>query len=159
MEIGDAASVAYIDLQQGKVLERFEMPKRRFNAGHIAVASNGQAAVVSAPRDGIPASLSSLGAVSVLNPQSGVVTLGEPREVTKRMAGEALSLAIDENENRFAVTHPDGNMISFWSLDSGTFCGTVDSLIEPRGVVVARQPGSTTVVAVFSMTMAGPSSR
>lgn len=136
---GATGSVAYIDAASGKLLERVEVPKRRFNAGHIAVAADGRAAVVSAPREGLPSSLRSLGAVSVLSPGQGMRTVREPETVTKRMAGEALSLAIDEKAERFAVSHPDGNLLSFWTLEDGEFCGAIDELNEPRGVVVDLQ--------------------
>jgi hypothetical protein len=59
----------------------------------------------------------------------------KPISVIERMLGEALSMAIDPQQEVVAVTHPDGNMMTFWQLSSARLLKSL-ALDRPRGVAV-----------------------
>ena len=51
------------------------------------------------------------------------------------MQGEALSVAIHPPTGIAAVTHPDANRLTFWSLRTQGFAGVLE-LDKPRGVAL-----------------------
>jgi hypothetical protein len=52
------------------------------------------------------------------------------------MQGEALSVVIHQGKRIAAVTHPDGNMITFWSMTSRQLISSLD-IPGPRGVTLS----------------------
>ncbi len=60
----------------------------------------------------------------------------QPEVVINRMTGEALSIAIDDKQNIAAVTHPEANMVTFWSIDKRELIKAM-SVPEPRGVTLS----------------------
>src|SRR5438128_1796465 len=82
---------AFVDVAAKKLLEKHEVDEPRINTGHIAMMDGRAFAVVSAPRDGLPAE-SSVGGVS-LRPLGGAMRYArEPKQVVARMLGESLSV-------------------------------------------------------------------
>ena len=128
-----APSVAYIDVASEKLIERVTMTEPRINTGHLAVGSEGSLVVISAPRRGLETT--EPGGVSIRPQGASMLTLSEPREITARMQGEALSVAIQEQKGIAAVTHPDGGMVTFWSIADRRFLNVID-LAHPRGIVL-----------------------
>jgi uncharacterized protein len=126
--------VTFVDVRTGVLVERHEMRNRNLNAGHVAVAADREFAVVSAPRDGLPA-LTSLGGVSLRRAGQPWTQLSAPAAVASRLVGESLSLAIHRPSRTVLATHPQGDLITFWSLGSGEFVGSLD-LPGPRGVTL-----------------------
>ena len=59
----------------------------------------------------------------------------EPADVTARMYGEALSTVIHEPTGIAAVTHPGGNMVTFWSVRTAKLIKTL-ALERARGVTL-----------------------
>ncbi|WP_101759666.1 DUF1513 domain-containing protein [Oceanicoccus sp. KOV_DT_Chl] len=57
----------------------------------------------------------------------------EPPAITARMQGEALSVAIHSANGIAAVTHPDGGMVTFWTIAGRKLLKVID-LPSPRGV-------------------------
>jgi len=129
---GHHASLAYVDVKTRRLLRRFDMPGESFNAGHLAVAGE-TAVVVSAPRRGLPNDRP--GAVSVRSPGGGLVTMTRPAEVVARMQGESLSVAVHVSGGLFGVTHPDGNMVTFWTLRRPRLLKVLE-LPRPRGIAL-----------------------
>ncbi len=62
--------------------------------------------------------------------------MSQPEVVINKMTGEALSVAIDNRHNIAAVTHPDGNMVTFWSVDKRELLKAM-SVPKPRGVTLS----------------------
>ena len=139
---GHHASLAYVDVKSRKLLRRFDMPGESFNAGHVAVAGEA-AVVVSAPRRGLPNDRS--GAVSVRSPGGGLVTLAQPADVTSRMQGESLSVAVHMPGRIFGVTHPDANMVTFWTLVRPRLLKVLE-MPRPRGIALSAD-GSRFIVS------------
>ncbi|MEM7292017.1 MAG: DUF1513 domain-containing protein [Pseudomonadota bacterium] len=128
-------SVTYVDVASKRLIERLYLDNRELNAGHIARAQDGAIAVVSAPRKGM--SEEHLGGVSLRRGKAtALVNFREPIEVVQRMRGEALSVAIHEARGVVAVTHPNGNMVSFWSILSNAFIKMLE-FERPRGVTLS----------------------
>lgn len=125
-------SVTFVDVKSGALVERHEVLDSNRNAGHVALAAKREFAAVSAPRDGLPAG-TSLGGVTLRRQGQPWVHLETPREVTSRLVGESLSVAIHGRSRTVVATHPDGGLITFWDFDRGALIGTLE-LPVPRGV-------------------------
>lgn len=158
--IGTAAApcVTWVDVQTRRLLERRELDTDRFNTGHLALATDGALAVVSAPRKGLTET--DIGAVSLARSREALQTMREPQPVVARMTGEALSVCIHESTKTVAATHPFGDMVTFWSLSTFDFLKKLD-LPRARGVTLSRDGtsflvsyGATTdVVAISPVTL------
>jgi hypothetical protein len=71
-------------------------------------------------------------------------TLTEPGSLIGRLAGETLSVCIDDRHRVFATTTPAAGVLAFWNLDSGKLIRT-HSLPAPRGVTLTRDRTSYVV--------------
>lgn len=125
--------VSFVDVASRRLIERFEVSDPRINTGHVAIAKDGSFLVVSAPRDGLPES--ALGGVSVRRKGGPLRYVQEPAAATGRMVGESLSVCIHERTRTAVATHPYGDLISFWNLDTGALFATF-GLPSPRGVTL-----------------------
>lgn len=136
----DAGSVVWIELSSGKLLERLEIEDARYNAGHFALAGV-DLAVVSAPRDGLPAGQPQRGAVSLRQRRGPLATMKKPAKAVERMAGETLSVVIDEERRVALATHPLGDAVTVWDLRKGALLEVLE-VPGPRGVALALDRGS-----------------
>ena len=127
--------VTWVEIDSRKLLDKRELDSERFNTGHLCLASDGGLAVVSAPRKGLTDK--DLGAVSLGRSHDHLETMQEPRPVTSRMYGEALSVAIHEPSQIAAVTHPFGDMVTFWSMRTFSFLKKIE-LPRARGVTLTQ---------------------
>lgn len=128
---GDAPCVTYIDVASQKLIEKVELNNARLNTGHASVSNTGSLVVVSAPRSGL--GKQNLGGVSIRPHGETMKTATSPVMIANRMQGEALSVAIHSEANIAAVTHPDGNMVTIWSLQNRQLIKVIE-LEKPRGV-------------------------
>jgi hypothetical protein len=132
---GAPPSVSFVDVASERLLDQVVLESPRINAGHVALTPSGDLALVSAPRDGLPAPNQQLGAVT-LRPAGGAArTMTEPAEVVGRMRGETLSVVINEADRVVLATHPLGDCVSVWGLDDGACLGTIE-LSGPRGITL-----------------------
>lgn len=131
---GEAANIAYIDIASQQLLEKVPLANHRFNAGHLVVSGNGSLLVVSAPRAGLGSS--HVGGVSMRSPQQPLTTAASPAAIADNLYGEALSAAIHPQSGIAAVTHPDANLISFWSMAERKFIRAIE-LYRPRGLTLS----------------------
>lgn len=131
---GDQPSVTYIDVQSQQLLEKVQLTNNRFNTGHMAVGSDGSLVVVSAPRSGL--GKRHVGGVSIRPRGEKMESIGNPLDITQKMFGEALSVVIHEESGIAAVTHPTGDMITFWSVNERKLIKVL-KLPNPRGVALS----------------------
>ena len=127
----EAPSVSYIDVKSQLLLEQVTLRNEHINAGHVAVSSDGELIVVSAPRAGLNQRLP--GGVSIGVSQGQITPAKAASDLTNRLYGEALSVSIHDGLSLAAVTHPDGNMLTIWSLQDQRLIKTI-RLPGPRGV-------------------------
>lgn len=131
---GARPCVTYVDVAAERLIEKLEFESPAINAGHLAVSSAGDLAVVSAQRDGLDP-YSSTGGVS-LRPAGGEFhTVTEPQDVVERLFGETLSVCIDERHGVVAATTPVGNTLTFWDIDSGELLRYYPAH-NPRGIAL-----------------------
>lgn len=131
---GERPSVTYIDVASQRLLETVHLQADHLNAGHLAVDVTGELVVVSAPRSGLEQN--GLGGISMGAPSSVLPSLAQPQDIVARMRGEALSVAIHEARGLVAVTHPDGDLVTFWSLSRRQLIKALP-LYRPRGVALS----------------------
>ncbi|TDU25736.1 hypothetical protein DFR24_4181 [Panacagrimonas perspica] len=132
---GDPPSVTYIDVASQKLLDRVLLTDARLNTGHLGIARDRSLVVVSAPRAGL--GTVERGGVSIRNPGGEMETLTEPAQLPRDLRGEALSVAIHDETGVAAVTHPDSNLVTFWSLRERVLIKTL-SVHKPRGVTLTH---------------------
>jgi hypothetical protein len=130
---GDKPNISYIDINSQRLIRQEFLTNRHINAGHLMLANNDSLIVVSAPRAGL--SPDKLGGVSIQPAGKGMKSVSSPKKVVSSMKGEALSVAI--HEDKALVTHPNGNMLTIWSLDDRRLIKKID-LPKPRGVTLTR---------------------
>lgn len=128
------ASVCYIDVQSQQLIERVTLSNPRLNAGHFEITDNGSLIVTSAPLKN--SGENQAGGVSIRSGKQTMLSMTQPEVILDRMTGEALSIAIDNKQNIAAVTHPEANMVSFWSLNKRELIKAI-SVPQPRGVTLS----------------------
>ncbi|WP_374351461.1 DUF1513 domain-containing protein [Chitinimonas sp.] len=130
---GEAASVCYVEVDTGRLLERMTLDTLEFNAGHLAIAADGGLALVSAPRDGLDASHS--GGVSLRRAGEAMHAVSPGAAIPRSLQGETLSVAIDP-DGRYAIScTPDADLVCIWDMHSQALVKTL-SLLRPRGVTL-----------------------
>lgn len=129
----DVPSVTYVDVNSQQLLERVTLDNSRINTGHMGLDKDGGLVVVSAPREGL--AKTDLGGVSIKPRGEAMQTIAQPGGIVSRMKGEALSVAIHPPSGIAAVTHPDGNMLTFWSVNHRRLIKALQ-LPKPRGVTL-----------------------
>ncbi len=132
---GDQPCVTYVEVASRKLLHRHDMVGDRFNTGHLGVVGKDGLVVVSAPRSGVMDK--DLGAVSMREGSGPLVTVTDPPEITARMIGESLSVEVHEPTGAAAVTHPYGDMVTWWSTKTRELVKVLDRP-RPRGVTLSR---------------------
>jgi len=132
---GGQPGVTYVEVSSRKLLHRHDMVGDRFNTGHLCVRGKDGLVVVSAPRSG--AMDKDRGAVSMRVGDGPLATIADPLEITSRMIGEALSVEVHEPTGNVAVTHPFGDMVTWWSTATRGFVKVMDRP-RPRGVTLSR---------------------
>ena len=118
-----------------KRLEKLECEDEQLNSGHLAFSENGDLVVVSSMREGLDRK-TGLGGIS-FRPKGGKwKTMTKPKEVTGKMFGETLSIAIHEGQGIAAATNPFGDLVTFWDYRTMEFKGQLRMDDQPRGVAV-----------------------
>ncbi len=131
----EAPSICFIDIQQEKLIEKVTLTNERLNTGHFSVSDQGDLVVVSAPRTGL--GKKHTGGVSIRPQGKAMQSIAQPQRISEKMFGEALSTCINNALAIAAVTHPDGDMITFWSLKDRQFIKAM-KFDRPRGVVLSQ---------------------
>jgi len=137
--VDGSASVAYVDVKTGKAGRVLTFKSDRINAGHIAMTSRGELVCVSAPRDGIPATIEKqpnpeyVGAISFYDPKKDrFITADDP--IRARMTSETLSVAIREETMLVGATNPAGDLVTFWDFHTGSLVKALENFKVPRGI-------------------------
>ncbi|MFO0670094.1 MAG: DUF1513 domain-containing protein [Polyangiaceae bacterium] len=113
IDSSEPGCVTIVDVKARKLVERLDVTDGRINAGHLAVRDAGTFAVSSAPRDGLPATTSS-GGVSFRWSGGAFARASAGDDVTARMLGESLSVALDRRSDVAVVTNPWGDLLTRW---------------------------------------------
>ena len=130
----DGPNVAYVDVDDRKLLDKCEVPEPMINAGHLALGEGGDLALVSAPRDGLEPEKHT-GGISLRNKGGDLRTLKEPTAITKLMLGETLSVAIHDETGVVGATNPLGHVVTFWNLATGELVKKL-RVPNPRGIAL-----------------------
>jgi hypothetical protein len=129
---GSLPNISYIDVASRKLIRQEKPTTRALNTGHFYTSDNNDLVVVSAPRDG---NRIRLGGLSIQPDGKAMKTVTSPKKVVSQMLGESLSVTI--HQSIALVTHPDGNMISFWDTTNRKFIKKL-ALEIPRGVTLSN---------------------
>ncbi|VAW54559.1 hypothetical protein MNBD_GAMMA06-2231 [hydrothermal vent metagenome] len=132
-------SLNYIVLETGQVIKRLytssDVIPNKLNNGHFEIDEENNLVIASAPlvsqKDSQKNHL--LGGVSIKKHNGQLITMKQPEIVIKRMTGEALSIEISQQKKVAAVTHPDANLLTFWSIDKNQIIKAF-GIEKPRGI-------------------------
>lgn len=107
-------SLVSIDLNTGKLIERIKLDSDELNCGHFQIAKNNDLVVASAPVR--VTDITRPGGISIRKNNESISTMKEPADAIKHMTGEALGVEIHQPQSIAAVTHPDANLLTLWSI-------------------------------------------
>jgi len=124
-------SLVRIDLTTEKLIERVKLDDKSLNCGHFHISDNEDIIVASAPLDTDNKSAS--GGISFRQQNEATITMTEPDVVIKRMTGEALGIQINKKHQIAAITHPDANLLTFWSTKNKKIVKAF-GFENPRGI-------------------------
>jgi len=124
-------SLVSINLNTEKLIERIKLDTDDLNYGHFKLTKDKDLVIASAPIDS--SEEDSPGGVSIRKHNSKLTTMTEPELVIKRMLGEALSIEINKQYNTVAITHPDANLLTFWSVENSNIIKAF-GIENPRGI-------------------------
>jgi len=122
-------SLVYINLKTEKLIQRKKLDDDSLNCGHFEINQNNDLVIASAPVD----KKTIIGGISIETAGQAMTTMKEPIEVIQRMQGEALGISINDAHHVIAVTHPQGNLLSFWSLKNKKIIKAI-GIENPRGI-------------------------
>ena len=129
-------SLVYIDMKSEKLLSRLKLDDESLNAGHFLITKNDSLVIASAPvKTAAEENMADdrLGGVSIKLTGEPVITMTEPAAVVQRMRGEALGISINKINGIAAVTHPEANLLTFWSLADRQIIKAI-GMENPRGI-------------------------
>lgn len=129
-------SLVYIDLNTEKLIERITLDDTGLidgglNCGHFKMTKDNNLVIASAPNNTDDKTLS--GGVSIRTQDKKTTTMTEPDLVIKRMTGEALGIEFNQQHNVVAITHPDANLLTFWSMAEKNLIKAY-GIENPRGI-------------------------
>jgi len=131
-------SLVFIDIESEKLLSRLKLDDDELNAGHFDIAYDNKLVIASAPTD--QSDSKAIGGVSIQHNEHSVITMTHPEDLSGRLKGEALGISVSPEHEIAAVTHPDANLLTFWSLKDSpgdaSFIKAID-IDNPRGVTQA----------------------
>ena len=112
-------SLVSINLNTEKLVERIKLEndglyQNSLNCGHFKITENNDLVIASAPTESQNTDLS--GGVSIRKQNESISTMSEPDVVIKRMTGEALGIEMNKQQTIAAITHPQANLLTFWSI-------------------------------------------
>jgi hypothetical protein len=124
-------SLVAIDLNTEKLIERIKLDNDTLNCAHFKTQNNGNLIIASASIN--TQNESSLGGVSIRINDEVISTMAEPAVVIERMTGEALSIETNQQQTIAAITHPQANMLTYWSINNKTIIKAY-GFENPRGL-------------------------
>lgn len=138
--------IIHIGLNSGRVLSYLHATdnnqQNNINNGHfeindtndIVIASASTATAAPMPHHkGKLSKNKQLGGVSIKNHNNQLITMNEPKPVIKRMTGEALSIEISDKARVAAITHPEADLLTFWSIKDRQLLKAF-GMLKPRGI-------------------------
>lgn len=124
-------SLVRINLDTEKLVERIRLNDSDLNCGHFKFTDTNELVIASAPIDTENNTLP--GGVSIRNRHEPVNTMTQPDLVIKRMTGEALGIEINQQQHIAAITHPQANLLTFWSITEEKIIKAF-GIEKPRGI-------------------------
>jgi len=128
-------SLVFIDIESEKLLSRLKLDDDELNAGHFDMAYDNRLVIASAPVD--QSDSKAVGGVSIQHNEHSVITMTHPEDLSGRLKGEALGISVSIEHAIAAITHPEANLLTFWSLKDSpgddSFIKAID-MDNPRGV-------------------------
>ena len=136
-------SLVFIDIASEKLLSRLKLDDDELNAGHFDTTYDNKLVIASAPVD--QSASEAVGGVSIQSNEHSVITMTSPEDLIGRLKGEALGISVSPEHGIAAITHPDANLLTFWSLKDAPGDASFIKAIEmdnPRGVIQALDGNS-----------------
>lgn len=127
-------SLVKINLETEKLVERIKMDNATLNCGHFLITDHNDLVIASAPVNPID---SPYGGVSLKQVDNEIKTMRQPEAVISRMQGEALGIAVSPDSSIVAITHPEADLLTFWSLKKQAIIKAI-GLEHPKGICLSQ---------------------
>lgn len=114
-------NLAYIDLNSGKIINRFTPDNHQLSIRHLAVSRQGKV-IGGLQYQGTKTDLVPLAFSHQFDQgQSQLKYLKADDEIWRSMKQYTASVCIDDHHQIVAISCPRGNMLTYWHLDNGQF--------------------------------------
>ena len=139
-----APNLAYIDLADGHLLDRFQAAddrRRKLSIRHLAELADGRIAVACQDEGAVGEGLPLVGLHRPGSGDGAFAVLQAPAAAWQAMAGHCGAVAVDPAGRLIAASAPRGDRILFWDGATGTPVGELD-LADGCGVAPGPAAGT-----------------
>jgi hypothetical protein len=125
-------SLVFIDMNTEKLVKRIRLDKPGLNAGLFNIAEPTSVVVSGATN----AANDGTSGISFIQQDDSVTTIAAATDSADSEPGQPSSMVIDEKQQTLAVTYPDTNRLTTWSINKRSLIKSV-SMDQPRGVALS----------------------
>lgn len=129
-------SLVVIEASSGKLLDRYELENPFLSIRHLCISDDGET-IAMAIQDREKGAVFSGGPLLAVRHRGGrVVSMQDERGIYSRMSHHTLSVALSVEHSLVATTSPRGDLVAFWSIETGALQGSV-GIEDARGIALA----------------------
>jgi hypothetical protein len=125
-------SLVFIDMNSEKLVKRIRLDKPGLNAKLFDIVKP-TSVVVSGPTD---TAKDQEPGISFIHQDDSVTTSHPASDATKPDSRQPSSMAVDDKQQTVAVTYPDANLLTTWSVEKQSLVKSI-SMDRPQGIVLS----------------------
>lgn len=126
-------NLSYLSLEQGKVIDAYELENKHLSIRHLDVSKQGKV-VVGLQYQGAKSDLNTL--IVSHQGEDKLTDFKAPEAIWRKMNQYTASVAVDSYSGKVAVACPRGDMLTFWDLNTGEYINS-HRLSDGAGVTVS----------------------
>lgn len=138
-----AANITYIDIMSERRTDEITIAQEPVGVGAFAISDRGQLIVSAATEEE-----NTVSRVSISDTDKNILVMTDPVALTGKLTGNAYAICIDEAHDIAAISHPQANLLTFWSI-SGQKLHKAMSVPNPRGIALTLD--STNYIVSFGI--------
>lgn len=129
-DTNSSANIAYIDLQDNKLLDKIAIKTGVAANMYFSTTTGGNKVVTNSEP-----LLDRLAQVSISDKKLSFEIMQGPEALTEKLYGSAYNICIDERNDIAAISHPEANLLTFWSISSRKLHKAM-SVPNPKGITL-----------------------
>jgi hypothetical protein len=127
------SSLVVLETASGKLLDRFALENKYLSIRHLSLSPRGTVAMAIQDRE--DTDTHSGGPLLCVRDSDGNVVQLQDDELYDRMTYHTLSISLFEEHSLVGATSPNGNLVTFWNIETGQPVKTFTTK-EPTGLVL-----------------------